>query len=112
MRERLIYKGRTLIERMITFISPTIDTLQFSRWNFFGLVRRLFFRRMKNSNLLSVRDLLEEAKDLEIKLQLCDITMKTTAITKKELIDYPYIEFSGATRMVNEAIDSEVNYYI
>jgi peroxiredoxin family protein len=112
LRSKKIYKNKGLMDRMLTMISPTFHALPLSNWNFFGIGRWLMARRMVQSNLMSLENLLEAAEDLGVIINICDITMDAMAITKEELVPYEHYQYCGAATLLADAGESEIHYYI
>ena len=65
---------------------------------------------MKKKNLVSLSELLEEAKKNKINMIACTMSMEAMGIAEEELIDG--IDFGGVAQYLGEADSSNTNLFI
>ena len=88
-----------------------LDKAKLSKMNMGGLGKKMILKRMKSENVIPLKDLLKELKELGVKLIACDMTMGVMGVSKENLI--PEVdEIGGVGTYINEAKDSEINLFI
>lgn len=93
-----------------TMLPKHAEKLTLSRFNFGGAGRFMMKKVMKAENVMTVAELLETAREQEIKLIACTMSMDVLGISKEELIDG--IEYAGVATYLGEADESNVNLFI
>jgi peroxiredoxin family protein len=86
------------------------NQLGLSKMNFAGIGQRLIKHVMKKHNVLTLPQLIELAKDQNVKLVACTMTMDLLGIKKEELIDG--IDFAGVATYLGDASEANVNLFI
>ncbi len=86
------------------------EKLGLSKFNFGGAGRSMMKRVMKAENVMTVAELIETAREQDIKLIACTMSMDVLGIGKEELIDG--IEYAGVATYLGEADESNVNLFI
>ena len=65
---------------------------------------------MKNKNVSTLNELIQQAKDNGVKFIACNMSMDVMGIKKEELIDG--IEYAGVASYFSDAHDSKVNLFV
>ena len=84
--------------------------LKLSKMNMGGMGSKMMKKVMKDKNVSSLEELLQQAIDNGIKLIACTMSMDIMGIRKEELIDG--VEYAGVATYLGSAEDSNVNLFI
>jgi peroxiredoxin family protein len=104
--------GKGFLGKMIGLMNRGgIERIGPSRFNFGGIGRGLFKKMMKDKKVVSLRELLETAIDLDVKLYACKMSMDVMEIGKEDLID-EVSGLMGVAGYIKEASESEVTLFI
>jgi peroxiredoxin family protein len=79
--------GKGFLMRIFNFLMGGAGQLPLSRFNFGGLSPRLMTGMMKKSNVATLEELIESAKQLDVKLIACEMAMHILGLAKADLID-------------------------
>jgi peroxiredoxin family protein len=100
------------LRRMFGFLNKGgADTLPLSRFHFWGLGTRLMKLVMRRNRMPGVPELMEIAKDLDVRFIACTTTLGLMGITKDTLID-GIDQFAGVSTYLAEAKEAQVNLFI
>ncbi|MDO5033579.1 MAG: FAD-dependent oxidoreductase [Eubacteriales bacterium] len=84
--------------------------LGLSQMNFGGAGAKMIRSVMKQNNVSSLEDLIEQAREAGVKFTACQMSMELMGITKEELIDG--VEVGGVAAMLNDNDRSNMNLFI
>ncbi|MBT2606192.1 DsrE/DsrF/DrsH-like family protein [Bacillus sp. ISL-53] len=99
------------LEKMFAKMMPRgSDKMGLSNMNFAGMGPKMIKHVMKKHNAMSLPNLIELAKEQEIKLIACTMTMDLLGLQQEELLDG--IEYAGVAAYLAEAEDGNVNLFI
>ncbi len=99
------------MDRMFGMMMPRGSRkLGLSRMNMAGMGPRLIRNVMKNKNVSSLEELIEEARSNGVKLIACNMSMDVMGIKKEELIDG--VDIGGVAAYLGEAEKSNLNLFI
>lgn len=102
---------KTWIEKMFEKMMPRgPEKLGLSKMNYGGLGAGMMKAVMKRKQIASLNQLMEMARDLEIKMVACTMSMDVMGIREEELIDG--LEFAGVAAYLADAEDGKVNLFI
>lgn len=102
---------KNLLEKMFGKMMPRgPEKLGLSKMNFGGAGSKLMKHMMKKHNVVSLNELIEMAKELDIKMVACTMSMDVMGIQKEELIDG--VEYAGVATYLAEAEEGNVNLFI
>ena len=87
-----------------------IDRLGPSKFNFGGIGRGMFKKMMRDKDVTSLPELLQQCIDLDVKFMACPTSMDVMEITIEDLI--PGVEIAGAATMLLEAQESQIQLLI
>ena len=104
--------GKGLFGRMLGLMNRGgIDTIGPSRFNFGGVGRWMMKTMMKQKNVASLRELLDTAIELGVKLIPCDMSMEVLEIGRDQLIPQT-TEPVGVASFLEEAAHSKITLFI
>lgn len=86
------------------------DKMGLSKMNFAGFGPKMIKNVIKKHNAMPLPDLIEMAREQDIKLVACTMTMDLLGLQKEELLDN--IEYAGVAAYLADAEDGNVNLFI
>ena len=102
---------KSFIDKMFGFMMPKgADKLTLSKLNMGGFGSLLMKKVMKDKNVLSLKELIEQAQSQGVKFIACNMTMDIMGISKEELIDG--VEIAGVAKYIAESGNSNSNLFI
>ncbi|SKA85196.1 NADPH-dependent 2,4-dienoyl-CoA reductase, sulfur reductase [Caloramator quimbayensis] len=103
--------NKNFIEKMFGAMMPRGSRrLKLSNMNMAGIGPKMIRGIMKKKNILSLEELIEQAKSNGVKLIACSMSMDVMGIKKEELIDG--VEIGGVATFLGEAEKSNMNLFI
>jgi len=103
--------ARTPMERMVAMMTPgSSDSLGLSKMNYFGLGARMLRRLMKEKDIASLEELMGMARDLDVRMIACTMSMDAMAISREELVDG--LEYGGVSTYLADAARSRVTLFV
>ena len=103
--------GKSLNQRMFARMMPTgPDKLRMSNMNFAGVGPRMMKKVMREQHVMSIAELIATAREQEIKMMACTMSMDVMGLKAEELIDG--LEFVGVASYLGEADEANVNLFI
>jgi peroxiredoxin family protein len=107
VKEKNIYSGKSIKEKMITFMLPsTPKSTVISRMNMMGVGTAMMKEMMKENNVETLPDLIDLSAELEVKMMACQMTMGIMGITREELRSD--VTYGGVAAYIEEASDAKV----
>ncbi len=102
---------KPFIEKMFGFMMPRGNKkLKLSKMHMAGMGTSMMKKVMKDKNVSSLEELMQQAMDNGIKLVACTMSMDVMGITKEELLDG--VELAGVASYLGDAEESNVNLFI
>lgn len=102
---------KTFLEKMFGLMMPRgPENLGISKMNMGGLGSKMMKYIMRKKNIATLQELMETAKELDVKIIACAMSMDVLGITEEELIDG--IEYAGVATYLAEADQSRLNLFI
>lgn len=86
------------------------DKMGLSKMNFAGMGPKMIKSVMKKHNAVPLPDLIEMAKEQDVKLVACTMTMDLLGLQKEELVDG--IDYAGVAAYLADAEEGNVNLFI
>jgi len=106
-------KGKDFFGKMFGMMLPKgLKAAKLSKLNMGGLGTGMMKYLMKKKNMASLEQLLEMAKELGVKIVICELSMQIMGFKKEEMIDYPDLIYAGVAKFLEEAMDSKVQLFI
>ncbi|MCX7569371.1 DsrE/DsrF/DrsH-like family protein [Tumebacillus sp. DT12] len=110
-KEQYVPVKKTFLENMFGKMMPRgPGQLGISKMNMGGIGSKLMKKIMRDKNIATLPELMELAKELDIKIIACAMSMDVLGITEAELIDG--IDYAGVATYLAEAEESQVNLFI
>jgi peroxiredoxin family protein len=106
-------KGKDLFGKMFGFMLPRgLRKARLSKMNMAGAGTGMMKYLMKKKNVASLDQLLEMAKELGVKIVICELSMQIMGFKKEEMIDYPDLMYAGVAKFLDDAKDSKIQLFI
>ena len=102
---------RNWMQQMLGMMLPRrAENLPLSQLNMGGMGAGMLKKIMAEKKLASLPELIATAKELEVRLIACQMSMDAMGICREELIDG--VEIAGAAAYVGEAQKAQLNLFI
>lgn len=102
---------KPILDKMFSVLLPkTKENLPLSKMNFAGIGRKMLKCTMNKKELISLDELLIEARKNNINLIACTMSMEAMGIYEDELIEN--IDFGGVAQYLGETDKSNTNLFI
>ncbi|MFY0544709.1 DsrE/DsrF/DrsH-like family protein [Brevibacillus sp. H7] len=99
------------LEKMFAWMMPRgPEKLGISKMNFGGLGAKMMKYIMKKKNVATLAELMQMAKDLDVEMIACTMSMDVLGIKEEELIDG--LKFAGVATYLAEADQANINLFI
>ena len=110
-KDNVSIKKENVVDKMFGMLMPKgADKLTLSKMNMGGLGSMMMRRVMKNKNVSSLKELIEDAQKSGIKFIACQMSMDVMGLTKEELIDG--IEIGGVASYIDASSNANSNLFI
>ena len=111
LRKENITVKKGLVDKMFGFMMPKgADKLTLSKMNMGGLGSLMMKQVMKRKNILSLKELIEQAQKQGVKFIACQMSMDVMGIQKEGLLDG--VEIGGVAKYIAESNNSNSNLFI
>ncbi len=108
-----VKKDKDFISKMFGWMLPKgSKKLKLSKMNMGGLGTKMIRSVMKKKNVASLEELIEMAKDLGVKIYICQMSMDLMGFSPEEMIDYPNLEYAGVATFLEFAHKSKIQLFI
>jgi peroxiredoxin family protein len=102
---------RGLKEKRFALMTPSsTESLGVSKMNYFGVGAKMLRSMMKDKEIASLEELFGMARELEVKMIACTMSMDAMGIEKDELVDG--LEYGGVAAYMADAASSRVTLFI
>jgi peroxiredoxin family protein len=103
--------SKGLRQRLLAVMTPDgSESLGTSRLNFFGMGAILLRKLMKDKGIATLEELMGLARELNVKLIACTMSMDAMGITREELLDG--LSYGGVATYMADAVRSRVTLFI
>lgn len=109
--KKALHKKDTMSSMFGAMMPKGAEQLPLSNMHMLGLGTSMMKRRMKEKNVKSLHDMILDAKELDAKLLVCDMSMDIMGLQKEEFID-EVDDIVGVGTYLKEAKDADVNLFI
>lgn len=108
------FKGkRSFWSRMFGWMLPSGHKhLKLSTMNMGGLGTAIIKKRMRDKRFSDLDQLFDMAKELDVRILVCDMSMDLMGMKMDDLIDYPNMAQCGVSTFMAEAAESKVTLFI
>jgi peroxiredoxin family protein len=102
---------KNVMERMFGMMTPSSsESLGTSKMNFFGMGAVMLRKMMKDKEIASLEELMQLARELDVKMIACTMSMDAMGVGKQELVDG--LEYGGVATYMADAASSRVTLFI
>lgn len=110
-KEQNIPVKKGFLEKMFAWMMPRgPEKLGISKMNFGGLGAKMMKYIMKKKNVATLAELMQMAKELDVEMIACTMSMDVLGIKEEELIDG--LKFAGVATYLAEADQANINLFI
>jgi peroxiredoxin family protein len=105
--------GKDVMGKMFGAMLPKgVSKVKLSKMNMGGMGTAMMKSLMRKKNVASLQDMLELAADMGVRIFICEMSMDLMGFKREEMIDYPNLTFCGVAKMLEEAQNSKVQFFI
>ena len=102
---------KNLMEKMFSIMTPgSSESLGTSKLNFFGMGAVMLRKMMKDKEIASLEELMGLARELNVKMIACTMSMDAMGVSKDELLDD--LTYGGVATYMADAVRSRVTLFI
>jgi peroxiredoxin family protein len=102
---------KNLMERMFAMMTPSSsEGLGTSKMNYFGLGAVMLRRMMKDKGIATLEELIAVARDMDVKMIACTMSMDAMGVSQDELVDG--LTYGGVATYMADAARSRVTLFI
>jgi peroxiredoxin family protein len=102
---------KSLMERMFAMMTPSSsEGLGTSKMNYFGLGAVMLRRMMKDKGIATLEELIAVARDMDVKMIACTMSMDAMGVSQEELVDG--LTYGGVATYMADAARSRVTLFI
>jgi peroxiredoxin family protein len=102
---------KNLMEKMFSVMTPgSSESLGTSKLNFFGMGAVMLRKMMKDKEIASLEELMGLARELNVKMIACTMSMDAMGVSKDELLDD--LTYGGVATYMADAVRSRVTLFI
>jgi peroxiredoxin family protein len=102
---------KNVLERVFGVMTPaSSESLGTSKMNFFGLGAVMLRKMMKDKQIATLEELIAVARDMDVKMIACTMSMDAMGVSKEELVDG--LTYGGVATYMADAVRSRVTLFI
>jgi len=102
---------KNMMEKMFAIMTPSsTESLGTSKMNFFGMGAVMLRKMMKDKQIVSLEELMALAREMDVKMIACTMSMDAMGVTKEELLDG--LTYGGVATYMADAVRSRVTLFI
>lgn len=104
---------KKFMEKMFGWMMPKgSKKLPLSNMNMAGVGPKMIRSLMKKHGVTSLEDMMKEAGELGVKIYICEMSMELMGFKRKEMIDYPNLEYCGVGTYMGLASQSKQSFFL
>ena len=105
------FTEKNLLEKGFTAMLPgSSQSLGLSQMNFFGAGSRIIRKLMKDHDVASLEELMEMAREFDVRMVACEMSRELLGIKDEELLDG--VEHGGVATFMGEAAQAKASLFI
>jgi peroxiredoxin family protein len=105
--------GKDLMGKMFgTMLPKGTGELKLSKMNIGGMGTAMMKSLMKKKNVASLEQMLDLAKELGVRIFICEMSMDLMGFKREEMVDYPNLTYCGVAKFLEEAKSSKIQLFI
>ncbi len=102
---------KNIMEKMFALMTPgSSETLGTSKMNFFGMGAVMLRKMMKDKQIATLEELMALAREMDVKMIACTMSMDAMGVSKEELLDG--LTYGGVATYMADAVRSRVTLFI
>ena len=102
---------KSVLERMFGMMTPaSSESLPTSKMNYFGVGAVMLRKMMKDKQIATLEELIGVARDMDVKMIACTMSMDAMGVSKEELVDG--LTYGGVATYMADAVRSRVTLFI
>ena len=102
---------KSLMERVFAIVTPaSSEELGTSKMNYFGVGAVMLRKMMKDKQIASLEELMALARELNVKMIACTMSMDAMGVSPEELVDG--LTYGGVATYMADAVRSRVTLFI
>jgi peroxiredoxin family protein len=102
---------KNIMEKMFAVMTPSgTESLGTSKLNFFGMGAVMLRKMMKDKQIATLEELMALAREMDVKLIACTMSMDAMGVSKQELLDD--LTYGGVATYMADAMRSRVTLFI
>jgi peroxiredoxin family protein len=103
---------KTFVEKMFGWMMPKgTDKLKLSKMNMGGMGTSMMKKRMAEKKVKDLRGMIDDAKELDVKFLVCDMSMDIMGLQKEEFIN-EVDDIVGVGTYLKESKDANLTLFI
>jgi peroxiredoxin family protein len=111
LKKRNSLADKNIFEKMMAVMSPgNSEELPMSQMNYFGVGAKMLRKMMKDKNVSSLEEMMELAREMDVKLLACEMSRDLMGVSDEELMDG--LEPAGVASFLGESLKSRTNLFI
>jgi peroxiredoxin family protein len=102
---------KNVLEKMFGMMTPaSSESLPTSKMNYFGVGAVMLRKMMKDKQIATLEELIGIARDMDVKMIACTMSMDAMGVGKEELVDG--LTYGGVATYMADAVRSRVTLFI
>jgi len=111
VKKQKVFSGKNILEQGFTAMLPgKLSELGLSQMNFFGVGAQIIRNLMKKHDVASPEELFAMARELGVRMVVCDMSRELLGIKDEELVDG--LETGGVATFLGDAARAKVTLFI
>jgi peroxiredoxin family protein len=102
---------KNIMEKMFSVMTPkSTESLGTSKMNYFGMGAVMLRKMMKDKQIASLEELMALAREMDVKMIACTMSMDAMGVSQGELVDG--LTYGGVATYMADAVRSRVTLFI
>ena len=111
VKKQKVFSGKNILEQGFTAMLPgKLGELGLSQMNFFGVGAQIIRNLMKKHDVASPEELFAMARELGVRMVVCDMSRELLGVRDEELVDG--LEHGGVATFLGDATRAKVTLFI
>jgi peroxiredoxin family protein len=103
--------SKNVLEKMLAMMTPaSSESLPTSKMNYFGVGALMLRKMMKDKQIATLEELIGIARDMDVKMIACTMSMDAMGVSKEELVDG--LTYGGVATYMADAVRSRLTLFI
>ena len=103
--------SKNVLEKMFGMMTPaSSESLPTSKMNYFGAGAVMLRKMMKDKQIATLEELIGIAREMDVKMIACTMSMDAMGVSKEELVDG--LTYGGVATYMADAVRSRVTLFI